>query len=53
MTRYAGKIIAAGAVELFMDPELLEAAKEDHRRTVGPEGYVPPIPRGVRPSKLN
>ena len=49
MTRYAAKVLAAEAVALLTRPELLEAAKAEHRRKVGPEGYVPPIPQGVRP----
>ena len=52
MTRYAGKVLAAGAVELMENPELLEAAKEDFRKSVGPEGYIPPIPKGVRPQTM-
>ena len=47
MTRYVGKILAAGAVELLKDPELLRKAKEDHRARVGETGYVPPIPKDV------
>jgi len=46
MTRYAGKILAAGAVELMNDPDLLERIRQDFRARVG-KGYVPPIPREV------
>jgi len=53
MTRYAAKILAAGAVELLRDEELLKRAKEEHRRRVGPKGYEPPIPKDVRPRPLN
>lgn len=53
MTAYAAKVMAAGVVELLTDPELLEAAKAEHRRRVGPEGYVPPIPADVKPVALN
>lgn len=52
MTRYAGKVLAAGAVELMENPELLEEAKADFRQSVGPQGYVPPIPKGVRPQTM-
>ena len=52
MMRYASKVLAAEAVSLLTDPELLERAKAEHRRRVGPEGYVPPIPQGVRPMPM-
>ena len=32
--------------------ELLEKAKQEHRENVGPKGYVPPIPAGVKPRAL-
>ena len=48
MTMYAAKILAAGAVELMTNPKLLEEAKAEHRKRVGPEGYVPPMPGWVR-----
>ena len=53
MTRYAARILAAAAVELLSRPELLDAAKAEHRRRVGPGGYVPPIPRDVRPAAMD
>ena len=52
-TRYAAKCIAAGAVELMTNPELLEKAKEEHRRRVGPEGYEAPIPKDVVPRSMD
>lgn len=52
MTRYAARILAAAAVELLERPELLQAAEEEYRRRVGEEGYVPPIPQGVRPVSM-
>ena len=52
MTAYAAKVMAAGVVALLTEPELLEAAKAEHRRRVGPEGYVPPIPKDVKPKSL-
>ncbi|MDO4488657.1 MAG: M20 family metallopeptidase [Eubacteriales bacterium] len=51
MTRYIGKVLAATAVELFENPELIEKAKEEHKSLVGDE-YVCPIPMGVRPRSL-
>ncbi len=52
MARYAAKILAAEAVELMTDPELLRAAREEHRSKVGEKGYEPPIPKGVRPRPI-
>ena len=49
MTRYAAKVLAAEAIELLANPSLLERAQREHRRKVGPGGYEPPIPEGVRP----
>lgn len=31
---------------------LLAQAKQEHRRLVGPVGYVCPIPQGVRPRSM-
>lgn len=53
MMRYAAKVLGAGAVELLTDPALLAAAKEEHRRKVGPKGYEPPIPEGVQPRAMD
>ena len=52
MTRYAAKILGAEAVRLLSDPELLAAAKEEFRKRVGPEGYIPPIPADVKPRPM-
>lgn len=48
---HAGKVMAAAVVDLMEQPHLLAAAKEEHRRRVG-EGYVCPIPKGVRPRAI-
>jgi aminobenzoyl-glutamate utilization protein B len=53
MTVYAAKVLAAAAAELMVNPELLQRAKEDHARRVGPDGYVPPIPQGAKPIALD
>ena len=53
MTRYAAKVLAAEAVALMTDPDLLAAAKAEHRAKVGPKGYEPPIPKGVQPKAMN
>ncbi len=52
MTRYAAKILGAEAVELLVNPELLAAAKAEHRDKVGPKGYESPIPANVRPRAI-
>lgn len=52
MTNYAGKIMAAGAVELMQNAELLERAKQEFRARVGEAGYIPPIPKDVRPVSM-
>ena len=44
----AAKVIAATAVDLYEDPALLEAAKEDLKRRTGGK-YECPIPQGVKP----
>lgn len=53
MTRYAAKVLAASAVELFQNPDLLAKAQEEFRGRVGPTGYEPPIPKDVRPRAIN
>ncbi len=44
----AGKVIAAAAVDLFQDPEILARAREEFERRTA-EGYVCPIPADARP----
>lgn len=53
MTAYAAKVMAAGTVELMSNPELLEQAKAEHRKNVGPDGYIPPIPKDIRPISVD
>ena len=48
-----GLLLAAGAVELMENPELLARAKEEHANRVGPEGYIPPIPKDVKPMAMD
>lgn len=48
---YAGKALAGTAIDLMTDPDLLEKAKAEHRSRVG-DGYVCPIPAGVRPQAI-
>ncbi len=48
---YAAKVLAAAAVELLQQPEIIEKAKEEHKLRVG-EGYICPIPAGVQPRAI-
>ena len=48
---HAGKVMAASVVDLLEHPELLAQAKEEHKARVG-EGYICPIPQGVRPRAM-
>lgn len=50
--RFAGKVMAATAVELMTDGDLLERAKKDHKERVG-DGYVPPIPKEIKPRPMD
>lgn len=45
----AGKVMAASAVDLFENPAILEAAREEKNRRTGGRPYVSPIPDGVKP----
>ena len=45
----AGKTIAATAYDLLTNPELVEQAKEEHKKTVGGKLYQSPIPSDVLP----
>ena len=49
---FNGKVMAATAIELLTDKELLAEAKEEHKRRVG-EGYKCPIPKGVKPRAIS
>ena len=53
MTEYAAKVMAAGTVELMENPELLEKAKAEHAQRTGPAGYIPPIPKDVKPMAMD
>ena len=48
---YAGEVMAAAAIKLMENPELIEQAKEEHKMRVG-DGYVCPIPKGVKPRAI-
>jgi aminobenzoyl-glutamate utilization protein B len=46
---YAAKAMAMSALDVIGDPELLESAKEEHRRRLGGEVYRCAIPADVQP----
>lgn len=50
---FAGKVMAATAIDMLENPELIEKAKEELAKRIGPEGYVAPIPAGIRPMAIN
>ena len=49
---FAGKVMAGAIIDVLEQPELLEKAKEELEKRVGPEGYIPPIPKDVRPMAI-
>jgi aminobenzoyl-glutamate utilization protein B len=46
---FAGKILAAAAIDAIEDPSIIERAKEELRRRTNGEAYRSPIPAGVKP----
>lgn len=48
----AGKVLAASAVRALTEPELLAAAKREHKEQLGGESYVPLIPADAFPQRL-
>ena len=50
---FTSKVLAATAAELFQNPELLEKAKAEHANRTGPDGYICPIPKGIRPRAIS
>ncbi len=48
---HAGKVLAATAIDLFLDPEILKNAKKELKERLGDQKYICPIPEGVKPSK--
>lgn len=48
----AGEVMAATVIDLMREPRLLADAQAEHRAAVGPEGYVCPIPKGVKPQPI-
>lgn len=50
---FAGKVMAGAVIDMLEEPKLIEEAKAELARRVGPEGYVAPIPKDVRPRAIN
>lgn len=50
---YAGKVMAAAAIDLLESPETIEKAKEELNKRLGGGKYIPPIPKDVRPMAIN
>ena len=48
---HAGKIIAATAVDILLDPAIVETAKSELQERLGGQPYICPIPVDVKPSK--
>lgn len=46
---YAGKVLAAAAIDLLESPELVAAAKEEFKRKAGDDGCQPLLPPDVKP----
>lgn len=47
----AGKAIALSGIDVLLDPSLIVKAKEELKQTVGPRGYVSPIPADIQPDE--
>lgn len=50
---YAGKVMAGTIIDMLEEPALIEKAKEELKKRVGEEGYIPPIPKDIRPMAIN
>lgn len=48
---HAGKVIAATAVDILLDPDIAETAKRELQERLGGQTYLCPIPPDVKPSK--
>lgn len=49
---YAGKVMAGTIIDVLEEPELIKKAKEELKKRVGSEGYIPPIPKEIRPMAI-
>ena len=50
---YAGKVMAGAIIDVLENQGLIEKAKEELRKRVGIEGYIPPIPKDIKPMAIN
>lgn len=50
---FAGKVMAGAVIDMIEDQSLIAEAKAELARRVGPEGYVAPIPKHVKPRSIN
>lgn len=46
---FATRVMAATAIDLLTKPEIIQAAKEEHKRRLGDRTYQPPIPSDLKP----
>jgi aminobenzoyl-glutamate utilization protein B len=46
---FASKVIAATAIDLFTKPDLLEKAREEHRKRLAGRTYRSPVPPEAKP----
>ena len=49
---YAAKVLGGTAIDLFNEPETVEAAKAEWSKRLNGEGYKCPIPAGVKPRAI-
>jgi aminobenzoyl-glutamate utilization protein B len=49
---HAGKVIGATALELLLQPDVLERAKAEHKQQLGGRTYHCPIPDDVKPGPI-
>ncbi len=50
---FAGKVMAATAIDLYESPETVEAAKKELDSRLGGGKYEAPIPAGIKPQAIN
>jgi aminobenzoyl-glutamate utilization protein B len=46
---HVAKAMAATGAAVLSDPALMDAAKADHRKRLGKDGYTSPLPPEVKP----
>ncbi|RPF53351.1 M20 family metallopeptidase [Aquisalibacillus elongatus] len=49
---YAGKLMAATALDVMQDSDLLQKAKDEHSQKAGKDRYISPIPDEVKPGLI-